>query len=73
MLALVGRSSLHGYYAYLVYWTNGQKQRETFFSFMFLSVSSEFSGKVLGFTPMASLDWEGYASWATLPVQTCWC
>ena len=44
MLALVGRPSLHGYYACMVYWTTGafrrncrQKQRETSFSpFWFL-------------------------------------
>ena len=52
MLALVGRPSLHGYYACMVYWTNGahrrncgQKQRVTSFSPLWVFLFSRTSGE----------------------------
>ena len=61
MLALVGRPSLHGYYACMVYWTHGalrrncrQKHSETSFFllwvFLFSRNSRErFRGLILGY------------------------
>ena len=81
MLPLVGRPSLHGYYACMAYWAPGalwrncrQKQRETFFpsmGFFLLSRNSRerFWGLILCFF----LGWDGQASWAGLPVQSFWC
>ena len=53
------------------FWDKGALRRncrqihsKTSFFFLGFSVESEFSGKFLGFTPVASLDWEG-GGWLT--------
>ena len=72
MLALVGRPSLHGDDACMVYWITGafrrncrQTKRETSFSpfrdFLFSRNSRE---RFWGLVFWHLVDWEGSASWA---------
>ena len=87
LLALVGRPSLHGNDACMVYGVIGalrrncrQKQRETSFSpfrvFLFSRNSRERFWGLIVWHFMdweGKIPWEGQASWATLAAQKCWC
>ena len=81
MLALVGRPSLHGNDACMVYWVIGalrrkcrQKQRETsFFPLRVFLFSRNSRERFWGLNLLAFLDWDGSASWAHLPAPSLRC
>ena len=80
MLASTGQPSLHGYDACMDYWIKGAPRRicrEKMVRPLFLLPGFfclvGIQGNGLGFNLLASLDWEGQASWATLPPPSCWC
>ena len=81
MLASAGQPSLHGCIACMVRWTKGalrricrQKNSETSFSFSWFFCLVVIQGNGVGvLIPLARVNWEGQASWASSPAQLCRC